>query len=69
MTTKLSIEFHKDDEMWYVYHGEGEEQNEYIFDYWSDVQDWLNQVYFWDSDYSFEEEDKRRQKHLEKIER
>ena len=62
MDTKLSIKFHKDDKMWYVYHGEGMEQNEYIFDYWSDVQMWINNQYFDLNDYSFAEEGKRREK-------
>ena len=62
MNTKLSIKFHKDDKAWYVYHGEGMEEHEYIFDYWEDVQRWINNRYFDLNDYSFAEEGKRREK-------
>jgi hypothetical protein len=44
METNLEIRHDKDDQMWYVY-DKTDNNHEYIFDYFSDVNRWVKEYY------------------------
>ena len=44
MKTNLEIHHDKDDQMWYVY-DKTDNNHEYIFDYFSDVNQWVKEYY------------------------